>query len=931
MSTPDSRILIADAPDFLDESLCGCAGASEDRGPQPPSNDPALPAIGYRVATHSVFLESSLAALSSAQHPALTGLGTRDPSDFTVALLDAWAAVGDVLTFYQERIANEQYLRTATERLSVVEMARLIGYRPRPGVAAGAHLSFTVEAARTDAAFAHRPLTVPKGTRVQSVPGPGERAQTFETLDAFTAHPEWNVLTPQQNVRRLPVEDDVELFVAGINSGLRPGDAILLVGDERVENSRDNHWDFRRLSTVEPDVAGNRTRVTWKRPLGSDEPRMTPALNPRLFALRLRASLFGHNALNPKLLHADTRTLFGSEIETSRAGIVDWVFSIETVGRDPQTGGPAQALLELDGVYSTVAERGWVVLSRPDYQELYVAQEVTEVATSRYAMSGKRTRVLTDTAVNLNGFEREYRHTAVFAQGEELALASVPVTGPVFGASVPLEQRVETLERDRPLMFRGRRPRLRVLTHGLELTRTADGAKQKLPKSTELFVLAAPAAVAGRPGVLHWPVRNVDGKEGFVVGSERDIITVPARAPDEIIAELAFLQSCEQPAGGTTRLELREPLLNAFDRASLEILANIAAASHGESVSEILGSGVAQQPRQSFQLKQTPLTHVSAASADGAASSLEVRVDDVAWREVGNLLAAGPADRVYVTRRQDDGATVVEFGDGRRGLRLPSGRENVRASYRKGIGLGGEVRAGQLTTPLKVPLGVKGVTNPIAATGAAQPEARDTARRNAPMTVKTLGRTVSLRDYQDFAMTFAGVDKALASWTWDGFMRRVLLTVAGAGGAVIPEGSDLLRNLVDSLATSGHPTVSFEVRPFVPVRFRAHVNVKVHPDHLPDLVLARVTDALHRAFDFERRQFGQAVSQSEVIAEVQGVDGVVAADLDALYRTVPPNDSAILYPRLPALGPRRDAANRLLGAELLMLEPGPLTLLGQMS
>ena len=47
-----------------------------------------------------------------------------------IALLDAWATVGDVLTFYQERIANEGYLRTATERRSVLELARLVGYAP---------------------------------------------------------------------------------------------------------------------------------------------------------------------------------------------------------------------------------------------------------------------------------------------------------------------------------------------------------------------------------------------------------------------------------------------------------------------------------------------------------------------------------------------------------------------------------------------------------------------------------------------------------------------------------------------------------------------------------------------------------------------------------------------------------------------------------
>jgi len=46
----------------------------------------------------------------------------RDDSDPSIALLDAWAVVADVLTFYQERISNEGYLRTAQERTSLILM-----------------------------------------------------------------------------------------------------------------------------------------------------------------------------------------------------------------------------------------------------------------------------------------------------------------------------------------------------------------------------------------------------------------------------------------------------------------------------------------------------------------------------------------------------------------------------------------------------------------------------------------------------------------------------------------------------------------------------------------------------------------------------------------------------------------------------------------
>src|SRR5260370_26664679 len=118
-----------------------------------------LDAIPYRAGTHSTFCETMQARLSNlyldlpAPDPAappqkiypLRDLKTRETSDPSIAILDAWATVADVLTFYQERIANEGYLGTAAHRCSVLELARLVGYRLRPGVSASVLLAFTLE------------------------------------------------------------------------------------------------------------------------------------------------------------------------------------------------------------------------------------------------------------------------------------------------------------------------------------------------------------------------------------------------------------------------------------------------------------------------------------------------------------------------------------------------------------------------------------------------------------------------------------------------------------------------------------------------------------------------------------------------------------------------------------------------------------------
>ena len=170
---------------------CGCCEGITTLTPQDLANPPGLSALAYRVGTHGSFKTTMLAGLAGPGGiPALT---TRADDDPAIALLDATAVLLDVLTFYQERIANEGYLRTATERMSVLELARAIGYELKPGVAASTYLAFEMETAPT----APTSAIIPVGTKVQSLPGQDEKPQTFETIEQIEARPVWNQLRPQ--------------------------------------------------------------------------------------------------------------------------------------------------------------------------------------------------------------------------------------------------------------------------------------------------------------------------------------------------------------------------------------------------------------------------------------------------------------------------------------------------------------------------------------------------------------------------------------------------------------------------------------------------------------------------------------------------------------------------------------------------------------
>ena len=332
---------------------------------------------------------------------------------------------------------------------------------------------------------------------------------------------------------------------------------------------------------------------------------------------------------------------------------------------------------------------------------------------------------------------------------------------------------------------------------------------------------------------------------------------------------------------------LARPLLRSYDRPTVAIYGNVAAATHGETRREVLGSGDAARGFQKFALKQKPLTFVSAATASGAANTLQVRVNDVLWQGKPSLYDLPARERAYITRLDDDGNVTITFGDGVNGARLPTGDENIVATYRTGIGAAGMVKAGQLSLLMTRPLGVQKVTNPLAPTGAADPESRDRARQNAPFTVLTLDRIVSLRDFEDFARAFAGIGKAQATWLWDGEQRIVHVTIAAATSngvdyKVDPE-SELFNNLRLAMDAVRDTVQQLVIASYEPIFFRLKACVVIDPAYIAEKVLAAVKAALQQAYDFEQRDFGQPVHKSEVLATIQAVEGVTAVFLDQLY------------------------------------------------
>jgi len=905
---------------------CGCCEGIEASTPEKTDNRPGLSAVAYRIGTYARFKESLTAGLSSGKRPALAKLLTRDSDDFTIGLLDAFSCAADVLTFYQERIANESYLRTATERVSLQEMAKLIGYRLRPGVAAETWLAFALEPPKTPppdlppepGAFVTgipTSLELAVGTKVQSVPGPDEKPQTFETVEEISARPEWNAIRPWMSAPHAPGRGATETWLKGIANNLKVGDALVFCdADFLAHPTTSTSWDFRLIDAVEVETAADRTHVSWQGGLERVAALADPPVPPQVYVLRKRAAVFGHNAPLWRSMNRTFRTDYrdgatesgewpdftisekpasatGGYVDldvalpeikpgglavltcvgfaTARAGSTTTLGGMGLIGAAAATAvlgtgaigaAVATAALGTGGIGTSVFGADVLVSLPRRFTELYRISSTTEVSLAAFALSGKVTRVGVQGQNLDTHFFNSVRETSVYTQSERLTLAPYPVLDAVAGNAIQLAVASDDLSAQRKVIVTGRRR-------------------------------------AGGRTLVH-------------------------------LATIADAQS--HPLG--TVLTITPPLPHRLERDTLVVHANVALATHGETGSQILGAGDASRAFQRFELKRTPLTYRAAANEIGADSELTVRVGDIEWTERPRMFGAAATERSYTLSTDENDRTWVVFGDGQRGARLPSGVNNVRATYRQGLGKDGNVAAEKLTQLVSRPLGLKSVSNPAAASGGTDAEPADQARRTMPLGTRALGRAVSLLDYEDFALAFTGLAKAQARVLALAAGPTIAVTVAGQDGTQLSPGNPVWNNLLLALSASGDPHVSVVLLPYQASTFRLGLKVKRDPAHDANTVLAAVETALRAHYSFAARDLGQPVLQSDVIATVHSVPGVVAVDLDLLYGGTSPFAQTQKSRQRRLLATRMHVDGGLpRAAELLTLHSGPLDRLEEMT
>ena len=325
------------------------------------------------------------------------------------------------------------------------------------------------------------------------------------------------------------------------------------------------------------------------------------------------------------------------------------------------------------------------------------------------------------------------------------------------------------------------------------------------------------------------------------------------------------------------------------------------------------------------------------------ASTLLVQVNNVRWNERPNLLDSGPDGQDFTTQLDDTGQTTIVFGDGVDGARPPTGKDNIHARYRFGLGVSGNVAAAGIEQLLDNAAGLQSVTNPLPANGGADQESISQIRVNAPASVRTFGRAVSVDDYAAIALSYPGIAKATASFVLrDDNLKAIpqpyiALTVATSDRVPLALQPGLKAKLRTFLDQRRDPNVPLRILDFTPVYVDVALAIQIDDRSPRQATLTAAQQALNPVvnpdgtpgyFAFERLQFGESIHLSAVYAAVQNIAGVQSAvigtlrrmDLDAADPSVVRDDIFIRPREIAVIG--NDPAQPLQGQLVITAQGG---------
>ena len=310
----------------------------------------------------------------------------------------------------------------------------------------------------------------------------------------------------------------------------------------------------------------------------------------------------------------------------------------------------------------------------------------------------------------------------------------------------------------------------------------------------------------------------------------------------------------------------------------------------------------------------TPSARAATTQQIDARSPVVTLTDDTlpageTWQARRDLLASYPDDRHFVVETEGDGSARLRFGDDANGRR-PNAGTGFTAAYRVGNGTAGNIGAGALAHVVTTQGAIVSVSNPLPASGGAAPESIEEVRQAAPYAYRRQERAVTEADYAEVARRYPDVQRAAATFRWNGHGHTVFVTIDRFGGRpVTPAFEAGLEDFLNGYRMAGYDVevdaprfVALELGLFVcvsPDHFRAGVK----QDLLQVLGSGRLSGGRLGLFHPDNLSFGDPVYLSPIYAAAMAVEGVTSVKATRFGRrgsasTGPLDDGAIAMGRL---------------------------------
>jgi hypothetical protein len=832
----------------------------EFRFPKEIYNRPGLDHIRYRIGLYSDFRKYLLKELNHSNE--LANWTHHSPDDPAFALLEGACILSDILTFYQQLYANEAYLRTAKEKESISDLVTLTGYQLSPALAGSATFSVQVKG--------DKPVTLPPTLPIKADIEGIDQAVIFETKDECVCYPSLNkfhLYSPffypeiASPISGSTTEFYLESTAASLNEvpEIKNGDRILIgeiSGTDPISDPRMVRNGEIVIVDVVRQIRG-RTVFTIKGKLK----RTQSSYFLRGYKIRKAYRHFGHNA-PAKIVRVNSDGGVSEEITE----FIDSVtgkkeFPLDSEIEDMPSG-------------TTVLIRGFFIPNDP------VVEQIASGTPNLFqAISGPP---------NFITQERRMRLTVIRKVMDVYPGSDTRGSHTGSASFITLDQELAT--RLGPTHF----------------------SKIDI-RNIEFFEVTGPEIILRSPGnlptdqkgsILYFNEIDKD-TAGKLVGRNLTIVT---KNKDPINATIL-----SSPVSGHPNSLRLDKELNYTDFPNEEpitqVFGNLVAADQGERQEEILEAGDERQEFQTFKLSKSPLTYFnSSKDTPPEVPRLQVYVENQLWKQVPTFFDKKSHEHIYVVRQDRNGTSWIQFGDGKTGRRLPTGIGNILARYKIGSGATGKLKSDTTVKALEKTELIEEINLHDEVSGGTRPEQAEKAKESAPGKTLSLGRMVSLKDYESEALSIAGVTKASANL----FLRNSIPTIAvvliaESNGQVIPKSVEKV--LIDYDKCRGMQRFPIEI---IIASFKfiyVEADYSVDPTYRKEIVEQQIQDVLgvyrkerrgnekerereetNNGPDYSRglfaarqRKFGQAEYATTVEGAIQSVEGVIWTKVKSMY------------------------------------------------